>query len=94
MSRPRRTKADIEADARAAFQKEIRVRRVELDMSQNELAAEVGIVPSFMSNLLNNPDKLTAARIRTIVQTLELNPMVVMEFLGYTRKDLQRLLES
>ena len=94
MSRPRRTKADIEADARAAFQKEIRVRRVELDMSQNELAAEVGIVPSFMSNLLNNPDKLTAARIRTIVQTLELNPLVVMEFLGYTRKDLQRLMES
>ena len=94
MSRPRKTKADVEAEAKAAFQKEIRVRRAELDMSQNALAAEVGIVPSFMSNLLNSPDKLTAARIRAIVQVLDPNPLIVLEFLGYSRKDIQRLVDN
>lgn len=88
MSRPR---ISPEAAAQEAFLKEVRVRRAELDMTQRELGDAVGVVPSVMSKLLSEPDKLSAGRLRKMVHTLGINPMVMMAFLGYSAKDIQKL---
>lgn len=56
MSRPRTNPDDA---ARANFQREVKVRRAYLDMTQRELADAVGVAPSVMSVLLNDPDKIS-----------------------------------
>ena len=75
--------------ARANFQREVKVCRIYLDMTQRELADAVGVVPSVMSVLLNNPDKISVGRLRTIIKTLGIKPKTVLELLGYTPKDIK-----
>lgn len=91
MSRPRATKESMEAAAREAFRQEVKVRRVYCNMKQSELAEAVGVVPSVMSNLLANPDKINAGRLRKIISVLDIDPMIVLAFLGYNKKDLQNV---
>lgn len=91
MSRPRTNPEEV---AKAGFQREVKVRRVYLDMTQSELADAVGVVPSVMSVLINNPDKISIGRLRKIIKALSLDPRPVLEFLGYTAKDIQKLSES
>ena len=90
MSRPRATPET----SRAAFVREIKIRRAYCDMTQGQLADAVGVVPSVMSTLLANPDKISAGRLRTIVQTLSLDPAVVLAFLGYSSKEIKKMEES
>lgn len=90
MSRPRATKESMEAAAREAFRQEVKVRRVYCNMKQSELAEAVGVVPSVMSNLLANPDKINVVRLRKIISALDIDPMIVLTFLGYSKKDLQK----
>ena len=87
MSRPR---IDPEAAAREDFRKEVRVQRAELDMTQRELATAIGVVPSVMSQLLSNPDKISMGRLRKMVAVLGINPMVVLAFLGYSQKEIRK----
>lgn len=87
MSKPR---VDPEVAAREAFRKEVRVLRAELDMTQRELAGAIGVVPSVMSNLLANPDKISAGRLRKMVQTLRIDPLVMLAFLGYNQKEIRK----
>lgn len=89
MSRPRATPET----AKKAFVHEIKMRRTDCDMTQGQLADAVGVVPSVMSNLLANPDKINAGRLRTIVQTLAPDPTIILAFLGYTSKDIKNLAE-
>lgn len=86
-----RLRVNPEEAARANFQREVKVCRVYLDMTQSELADAVGVVPSVMSVLLNNPDKISVGRLRTIIKTLGISPKTVLEFLGYTSKDIQNM---
>lgn len=87
MSRPRATPET----AKAAFVREIKIRRAHYDMTQRQLADSVGVVPSVMSTLLSNPDKISAGRLRAIVKTLEPDPLIILSFLGYSAKDIQKL---
>lgn len=80
--------------AKAAFVREVRIRRAHIDMTQRQLAEEVGVVPSVMSALLANPDKISAGRLRAIVQTLAPDPAIILEFLGYSPKDIRKLKEQ
>ena len=82
------------AAAKADFVREVRVRRAHCDMTQKQLAEEVGVVPSVMSNLLSDPDKINIGRLRTIVQTLGPNPEILLKVIGYTAKDISRFKES
>lgn len=91
MSRP---KANPEEVAKSNFQREVRVCRAYLDMTQRELADAVGVVPSVMSVLLNNPDKISDGRLRTIIKTLGINPKTILELLGYTPKDIKDFLND
>lgn len=88
MSRPRRSPG---AAAQEAFLREVRVQRAELDMTQRELAEAVGVVPSVMSKLLSEPDKISAGRLRSMVATLGISPCVMLAFLGYSQKEIQRI---
>lgn len=91
MSRPR---INPEEAAREAFKMEVKVQRVYRDMKQSELADEIGVVPSVMSNLLANPDKISAGRLRKIIRALSLDPTVILAFLGYTAKEIQNISKS
>jgi transcriptional regulator with XRE-family HTH domain len=91
MSRPR---VNPEEAAREAFKREVKVQRVYHDMKQSELADEVGVVPSVMSNLLANPDKISAGRLRKIIRTLSIDPVIILAFLGYTTKEIQSISKS
>lgn len=86
-----RLRTDPEAAAREAFRKEIRIRRAELDIKQHELADQVGIVPSAMSKLIADPDKLSVERLRKIIKTLGPDPIIVLKLMGYSQKDLKAL---
>lgn len=91
MSRPR---SNSPIESRKAFITEVKVRRAYLDMSQNDLGHILGISPARVSGLLSNPDELTVGRLRKIIQTLSLDPMIVLTFLGYDRKTIKRFLDS
>lgn len=79
---------------RQRFIQEVRVRRAHQNMTQQELAREVGIAPSGMSALLSDPDKITIGRMRTIVQTLEPDMIVVLKLLGYPAKVIEQISEG
>lgn len=91
MSRPR---SNSPIESRKAFITEVKVRRTYLNMSQNDLGKILGISPARVSGLLSNPDELTVGRLRKIIQTLSLDPMIVLTFLGYDRKTIKRFLDS
>lgn len=76
--------------ARQNFLREVKVRRVYENMTQKELADEVGISPPVMSSLLGNPDKITIGRMRTIVTTLKPDMEIVLKLLGYPGKDIDQ----
>lgn len=88
MSRPRMTPELAAENARKEFQLEVKLQRVKLDMSQRDLGVAVGISAPLMSELLSDPDKLSIARLRSIVRTLRLNPGTVLRLLGFTDKEL------
>ena len=94
MSRPRMTPEMAVEAARKDFQTEVKIQRVRCDMAQRELADQVGVVPSVMSNLLANPDKIGVGRLRTIIKVLSLDPIVILRLLGYSDKDIKKLREG
>lgn len=82
-------RTDPDVAAREGFRTEIRVCRARLDMSQRGLADCMGEVPSVVSKLLAEPDRLSVERLRKIVRTLGPDPMVVLKLLGYSQRDLK-----
>lgn len=84
-------KINAEEAAREAFRREIKVRRFYLDLEQQELASEIGLGPSRMSELLASPDKISTGRMRKIVHALKPDPVVVLTLLGYSPKDIQSI---
>ena len=82
-------RTNLQETARENFKREVKVRRACLDMTQKQLAEEVGIASSFMSNLLANPDKLTVSRLRKIVQVLDIEPQIILSLLGYSTKEIK-----
>lgn len=89
MSRPRMTPELALENARDAFQMEVKLQRVRLDMSQRDLGSALGISAPMMSELLADPDKLSIARMRSIVRTLNMQPMTILRLLGFSDKELR-----
>lgn len=89
MSRPRMTPELAIETAKKNFQTEVKLQRVRFDMSQRELGAAVGISAPLMSELLADPDKLSIARLRSIIRTLRLEPSTILRLLGFTEKELR-----
>lgn len=93
MSRPRITPEMAAETAKKNFQMEVKIQRVRLDMPQRELGDRIGVVPSVMSSLLANPDKISVGRLRGIIHALDLDPLVILPMLGFSEKDIRKLQE-
>ena len=94
MARPRKTKEGQIQSTKKAFQLEVKLQRVRLDMTQGELADAIGMNRSVLSRSLANPDKLSVERLRRIGQTLDLNPLTILALLGYESKVIQSMLKD
>ena len=86
-----RLRADPAKAARDSFQREIRVKRAELDMTQKLLGDRIGVCPSQMSKMLANPDSIDVRELRQIVAVLEPDPCVVLALLGYSSKAINKI---
>lgn len=84
-------KVNAEEAAKEAFRTEIKVRRVYCNITQKKLGHEIGVSSPVMSELLSDPDKISAGRLRKIVSVLKPDPVVVLSMLGYTSKDIQSI---
>ena len=91
MSRPKLTPEQAAEKARKDFQVEVKLQRVRFDMSQRELGEAVGISAPLMSELLSDPDKISVARLRSIVRALDMDPVIVLRLLGFPEKVLRAL---
>lgn len=91
MARPRMTPELAEEKARKDFQLEVKLQRVRLDMSQRELGDQVGISAPLMSELLSDPDKLSVARLRSIIRALDMDPMTILRLLGFDNKQISQI---
>ena len=89
MARPRLTPELAAEKARKDFQMEVKLQRVKLDMSQRELGAAVGVSAPLMSELLAEPDKLSIGRLRSIIRTLDMDPVTILRLLGFSEKALK-----
>ena len=88
MSRPRMTPEMADEKARRDFQKEVKHRRVELDITQKDLGEQVGVSAPSMSELLSDPDKISVGRLRRLVRVLNLDPGTVLRLLGFDTKKM------
>lgn len=86
-----RLRTDPAKAARDGFQREIRVKRAELDMTQKLLGDRIGVCPSQMSKMLANPDSIDVGKLRQIVAVLEPDPCVVLALLGYSSKAINKI---
>ena len=94
MSRPRMTPELAAEMARQNFQKAVKIQRFELNLTQKELGAMLGIEGPHTGKQLANPDKIPVGRLRKIIQILHLDPLIVLALLGYTEKDIKQLREQ
>ena len=86
-----RLRTDPAKAARDGFQREIRVKRAELDMTQKLLGDRIGVCPSQMSKMLADPDSIDVGRLRQIVAVLDPDPCVVLALLGYSSKAINKI---
>jgi hypothetical protein len=82
-------RVNAEEAAREAFRREVKIRRVCCDMTQQALGNELGLSSSWMSEMLSDPDKISVGRMRKIVRALKPDPAVILSLLGYPAKDVQ-----
>ena len=93
MSRPRMTPEMANDIARQNFRKAIKHNRIDLEMSQRELAEMVDMDPSWFSRHLSDPDRIGVGLLRRIVRTLHIDPIVILALVGYTDKEIKQLRE-
>lgn len=91
MSKLRKTKDDQIQAAKESFQLEVKLQRVRYDMTQGELADQVGMDRSVLSRFLADPDKLSVGRLRKIIQILNIEPEIILALLGYSQKQIKDL---
>ncbi len=91
MSKLRKTKEDMIQAAKESFQLEVKLQRVRFDMTQGELADQVGMDRSVLSRFLADPDKLSVGRLRKIIQILDIEPEIILALLGYSQKQIRDL---
>ena len=69
----------------------IREGQAKADLMKVSSLSEASEIPySTMYSRLRDPDKLTAEEFRKLIRTIELDPVEVLKFLGYTTKDIKK----
>lgn len=95
MGSPTKNKLAAEAKAKADFSREVESRRGWYGLKTNEsLGAACGMTKSTMRNRVMDPDNLTVAELRSMVQRLRLNLTIVACFVGYDVKAVNKALKQ
>ena len=89
----RTLKAEEEEKRRIQAEAEYRKRKRRVVLAAG-MVLSVGVVPSVMSTLLANPDKISVGRLRKIVQALAPDPLIILTLLGYAPKDIRKRFEN
>lgn len=91
MSKLRKTKEDMIQAAKESFRLEVKLQRVRFGFTQAELAEQADMDRTVLSRCLAEPDKLSVGRLRKIIQTLSIEPEIILALLGYSQKQIKDL---
>lgn len=81
--------------ARQDFLNEIRERQGSLNlMDVKSLSGASGIPYQILLRRLKNPDDLTLGETRKLCESIRLNPIVLMNYLGFPTGALKKLIEK
>lgn len=81
MSKPRRTELQKTKDA---FRGEIEKQLLALGLDQKDLADPLDVSTATICSMLKDVDTIKPPRMRTLIQTLDIDPVAVLRFLGYS----------
>lgn len=84
-----RLRTDPTEAAKGVFRQEVKIRRIKLDMTQDELGDSIGVSSSQISKLLANPDSISVERLRRIIAATGLGPAPILTLLGYSPKEIR-----
>lgn len=59
--------------------------------SQKALGEALGVCQATAGNYLRNPNAIQLGTLRSMVQVLRLDPVIVLKVLGYSSKDIKKL---
>jgi hypothetical protein len=90
MSKPRRT----DQTDKEQFVLELKLRRVACGMDQKDIGGLLNLSPARISGLMADPDSMTVGRLRKVIRTVLPDPIIVLAYLGYDQKTLNRLKEG
>lgn len=88
---PKLRKLCPDLEARNAVAKHILMNRTDQGLRQHDIAVALNLSDGATSQLMRNLDKLTADRIRMLVRFLDLNPVVMLRWLGYSDKQIKSI---
>lgn len=74
------------------FRREMRSRMGYHNLSQHGLAQKTDISQTTISNRIRDPNDITVGELRSLNKILGLNPAIVLELLGYTKKEIKGVL--
>lgn len=81
--------------AEADFRKEVQTRQGAHGlMSQQSLADASGIPRPTLRKRLLQPDSMTVEEFRKLVSAVHPDPVIVLTLLGYSKKDLKKLVQE
>ena len=87
-----RIKQKAEAYAEEDFRREVRSRQGYYDLMSQQAQAEQADIPRpTLRKRLLEPEGMTVAEMRKLVQTLKPDPKVLLLLLGYTAKDIRSM---
>ncbi|MBE6976245.1 MAG: hypothetical protein E7439_03490 [Ruminococcaceae bacterium] len=73
----------------------IRAGQAKADVMTTSGLSEASSIPyATIYKRLRDPDKLTAEEIRKLTGAIEIDPVALLKFLGYSSKDIKRALTS
>lgn len=55
---------------------------------QHDLAVALGVCDATITKILREPEKIPVERLRKIIEFLQLNPDNVLDFCGFTKKQI------
>lgn len=73
------------------FLKELSHRKVDCGIrTDKELGEMIGVCPSSMSKRKQRPETFAVGELRGLVRVLKPDPVVVLQFLGYSQKEIRK----
>lgn len=86
-----KTECNYKLVAQDEFLKEIESRCVWVGLRTNDaLGNAVGVTGRTIGNHKQDPGKMQVAVLQKMIKTLQLSPLIVLRFLGYSTQDIRK----